>query len=298
MKQFAFLVHPLIPLARRLSAVPTVKPHLLFGRPPRIPDDVEVYCRLGFEDAEGAIVGVPLLPDELLADQARALVAMERAVQIAAPARYIGLGSVLAVVAGRGAPLQEACGLPVTTGNVATTWAALSITRAAARARGATRIGVLGGRGAVGRALAELLRADFDVVVDPAEPRDHLFLVGANTSGQLLDPSALAPGTTLVDVSLPRTLSGPAPPGVTVLAGESVALPRGWRRDVWGHLFHIVAGYGTRSVYACLLEPLIAVRQGRTEPFAQGRRIEAAAVRAFGAAAEAAGFRPELKRLR
>lgn len=298
MKRFTFLVHPLVPLARRLAAVPTVRPHLLAGRPPRIPDDVEVLCHLGFEDVEGAIVQIPLLPDELLADQSRALVAMERAVQIAAPARFVGLGSVLAVVAGRGVALQEACGLPVTTGNVATTWAAHTITRAAARRHKATRIAVLGGRGAVGRALGELLRADFDVVIDPPDVGDFPFLVGAHTSGQLLDPAALAPNAVLVDVSLPRTLAGSPRPGQTVYAGESVALPPGWRRNLWGWLFHIVAGYGTRSVYACLLEPLVAARLGRTEPFAQGRRIDVAAVRAFGAAADAAGFRPELTLLR
>lgn len=299
MKRFAFLVHPLIPLALRLSGVPTLRPGLLLGtRAPRIPDDVEIYCRLGLDDVEGVVVGIPMLPAELLADQALALRAMERAAQIASPARVIGLGSVLAVVAGRGQALQEACGLPVTTGNVATTWAALHITRAAAKLHGAHRITVLGGRGAVGRAMAELLRADFDVTVDPPTLDGARFIVGANTSGTFLDPSAIARDAVIVDVSLPRTLSGRPRPDTVVYAGESVALPPTWRRDGWGYLFHIVAGYGVDSVYACLLEPLIAARLGRSEPFAQGRRIDVSAVRAFGAAAEAAGFRPELKRIR
>lgn len=278
--------------------MPTVKPGLLLGtRPPRIPEDVGQYCRLGFDDVEGVIMGIPLLPDELLADQSQALVAMERAVQLAAPVGVVGLGSVLAVVAGRGQALQEACGLPVTTGNVATAWAAFDIATRAARERNQGRIAVLGGRTGVGKVLAELLRAEFDVTVDPPDLAAHPFLVGAHTSGQFIAPDALAPGAVLVDVSLPRTLSGRPRADTTVYAGESVALPPGWRRDGWGVLFHLLAGYGLNSVYACLLEPLIAARLGRSEPFAQGRRVEAEAVRAFGKAASAAGFVPELKRL-
>lgn len=293
-KRFTFLVHPLVPLARHLSGVPTARTHLVFGTAPaRIPEDVATYCRVGFEGVEGVIVGVPLLPDQLLSDQSRALVGMERAVQEAAPVGFVGLGSVLSAVAGRGRPLQDACGLPVTTGNAATAWAAVHIARSAAGT--GRRVAVLGGNGAVGRVIAELLRPDFDVGVDPQDLREWPLIVGAHSSGGGVDPARLAHGTTLVDVALPRTLSGPAPHGVTVLAGESVALPPGWRRDGWGWLFHLVAGYGLRSVYACLLEPLIALRIGRSEPFAQGRRVEVEAVREFGAAAEAAGFRPERK---
>ncbi len=293
--RFVFLVHPLVRTAQVLSAVRTGRPKLAVSGSPTI-DDVAVLCRIGFGEVEGLVVGVPLLPDALLADQARALAWMERGVQIAAPIGHVGLGSVLAVVAGRGSALAEACGLPVTTGNAATAWAATSITR---RVAGGRPIAVLGGRGAVGRAVAELLEEAGHVVsLDPADVSGYEVVVGAHTTGGILAPSALHPRATLIDVALPPTLSGPPPEGVTVLAGESVALPAGWRRDVWGHLFHIVAGYGWSSVYACLLEPLIAAQLGRATPFAQGRRLDAASVRAFGAAAEAAGFVPRVRRLR
>ncbi len=292
--RFAFLVHPLVPAARRLQALRTYRPRLLVTDRPTI-DDVAVICRIGFGEVEGVVVGVPLLPDELLADQARALAWMERAAQIAAPIGHVGLGSVLAVVAGRGTALAEACGLPVTTGNAATAWAATSIVR---RVAGGRPVAVLGGRGAVGRAIADVLAADgMLVAVDPMDVAAYEVVVGAHTTGGVLAPSALHPRATLVDVALPPTLSGPAPRGVTVLAGESVALPNGWRRDGWGYLFHLVAGYGWNAVYACLLEPLIAARLGRATPFAQGRRLDVAAVRAFGAAAEEAGFVPRIHRI-
>ena len=292
--RFVFLVHPLVRAARRLAALRTYRPRLLVTDRPTI-DDVAVLARVGFGEVEGLVVGVPLLPDELLADQARALAWMERGVQIAAPVGYVGLGSVLAVVAGRGTALGEACGLPVTTGNAATTRAATHVVRRVAQKR---PVAVLGGRGAVGRAVADVLLAEgHTVAVDPQDVAAYEVVVGAHTTGGVLAPSALHPRATLIDVALPPTLSGPPPPGVTVLAGESVALPKGWRRDGWGHIFHLVAGYGWSSVYACLLEPLIAARLGRATPFAQGRRLDVAAVRAFGAAAEAAGFVPRVKRL-
>ncbi len=292
--RFTFLVHPLVPLARRLGAVPTTRPRLLLTGKPTI-DDVGVYARVGLGDVEGVIVGVPLLPEELLADQVRALAWMERGVQVAAPVGWVGLGSVLSVVAGRGTALSEACGLPVTTGNAATAWAAATVTRAVA---GGRRVAVLGGRGAVGRAVADVLRADgLDVSVDPEEVAAFEVVVGAHTTGGVLAPGALHPHATLIDVALPLTLSGPPPRGVVVLAGESIALPRGWRRDGWGYLFHLLAGYGWSGVYACLLEPLLAAQTGRETPFAQGRRLDVAAVRAFGAAAESAGFVPRISRL-
>ncbi len=277
-RRFAFVVHPLVPVARTIYALRTGRPGLaLARRDGSSPDDVSVIARVGFRDVEGVIVGVPMLPEQLLSDQAAALRAMTRAVQVVSPVDVVGLGSVLSVVAGRGAALQEATGVPVTTGNAATAWAAW---RAVERVRAGRPVAVIGARGAVGRVLVELLDAD----PDPAELRDYPVVVGANTTGGAVDPSRLAPGTTLVDVALPRTLSGPPPAGVTVVPGERLPLPVGYRRDLWGHLFHVVAGYGHGHVYACLLEPLVAVLAGRRTPWAQGRSLSTDTVRAFGVA--------------
>jgi predicted amino acid dehydrogenase len=198
---------------------------------------------------------------------------------------------VLSVVAGRGKELQARCGIPVTTGNAATAWAAAVVARGVA---GQRRVAVLGARGAVGRALVELLGAE----ADPPDLGEYEVVVGAHTSGGVLDPGALRPGTTLVDVALPPTLSAAPRPGTTVLAGESVRLPRAWRRDGWAYIFHLAAGYGLSHVYACLLEPYLALRTGRGEPFAQGRALALDAVHSLAAAAEAEGFRPEPRRLR
>lgn len=284
-----FLVHPLVPAARVLIGLRTGNVGLALGtRDGTDPDDARIVARVGFGDVEGVIAAVPMLPDQLLADQERALACMERAVQMAAPTGCVGLGSVLSVVAGRGKALQERCGIPVTTGNAATAWAAWRVTQQVAMGR---PVAVIGSRGTVGKALVELCEA----AADPADLSRFSVLVGAHTTGGSVDPSEVAPGTTLVDVALPRTLSGRARPGVRVVAGESVALPPGWRRDAWGHAFHVLAGYGHQSVYACLLEPLIAVLSGRTQPWAQGRTLPVEAVRAFGAEAEGWGFRAQIR---
>ncbi len=288
MRRFAFLVHPLVEPARRVLAVRTLRPLVALGarRADPLADVVEI-TRLQFAGVEGVVMAVPMLPDELLADQELALRAMERAVQEAAPVQFVGLGSVLSVVAGRGQALQEACGIPVTTGNAATAWAAVETARALIRSAGVRRVGVIGGRGTVGKAVASLLGDEVEVVVDPQDVRTCGMLVGTHTTGGTLDPSAFPEGI-LVDVALPPTMSGRAL--CKVYAGEAVALPAGWQRDVWGGPFHVVAGYGWGRVYACLLEPLVALATGRDRPWAQGKRLDPADVRAFGEACRGLGL--------
>lgn len=294
-RRFVFLVHPLVEPARRVLAIRTFTPAVVLGLRPADPvGDVAEITRLSFAGVEGIVMGVPMLPSELLADQELGLRAMERAVQEAAPVQFVGLGSVLSVVAGRGTALQAACGLPVTTGNAATAWAASEVVKTLVVERGVRRVGVLGGRATVGKAIAGLLADELrgvEVIVDPQDVGSCGLIVGAHTTGGTLAPSAYPKGI-LVDVALPPTLSGPAEPGCEVYAGEAVALPAGWHRDRWGALFHIVAGYGRRRVYACLLEPLVALASGREGPWAQGKRLDPSEVRAFGVAATRLGLRP------
>ena len=58
----------------------------------------------------------------------------------------------------------------------------------------------------------------------------------------------------------------------------------------WGHLFHVVAGYGPRQVFACLVEPLIPLLKVGGA-FARPANI-ARRTRAIGQAARALGFHP------
>ena len=266
--------------------------------------------------AEGVVVTIPRTPDVLLEDQVGALRAMIEAAHVAGPVDAVGLGSLLAVVAGRGASLQEHLDVPVTTGGAATTWCAVENTLRVCGERGVDRVAVLGFAGAVGQAVAQLLveagldvrvagrgkalerkAAKLGVPLARAEEavRGAPVVVGAATTGGTLDPGALDGGTVLLDVALPPTLTpGLRPAGVEVLAAEAMELPPGWRKGFWGRLYHWVSGYGQDQVYACLLEPMVLAVTGRTTPFAQGRRVRADDVRAFGHAARGLGLRPRL----
>ncbi len=323
--RFVFLVHPFTGAVRRAAALRTARPRLGLGlRPQPTIDDARPICRLVLETpdrlVEGVVVTVPMLPEQLLDDQEAALAMMRAAVARAGGAvDVVGLGSLLAVVAGRGSALQQHLWQPVTTGAAATAWAAAENAKAAAKGLGVWPHGsmaVLGHRGTVGTAVVELLQADgatrlhvaardgqarraraqglvpFDD--EAAAAAGCLVVVGASTTGGILHPRALTRGAVLVDVAIPRTLSGPARRGTRVLAGEAVLPPRTYRQGRWGSVYHLLAGYGPAHLFACLVEPMIMAAEGRTQPFAQGRRVSSQALRDIRRLAPAWGFEPVL----
>lgn len=265
--------------------------------------------------AMGDIISIALAPDQMLADQMLALTRMWRAARLVPDAQAVGLGSLCAVVAGRGEELAGRLDVPVTTGAAATAWAmhhnTLAVLDGLGQGRGS--VAIIGSNGPVGRAVAALLvedgvkvrvdsrrggrKLDVQVCDGPDDAaRGCPVVVGAGPTGNTLSPSALAPGAVVVDVALPATLTGPAPAGCHVLAGEAVVPPPTWHRRVWGRLFHVFAGYGPRQVFACLMEPLIIVASGRQRPYALGRQLAVEDVRELGERALALGFRPRLAR--
>ena len=315
--RFAFLVHALSVPHQRVLGLRHFTPGLAFGRRDGTsPYDLGEVARVGLRNlVDGVVADVPMTPDQMLADQERALARMERLVhrlQRSGPVHAVGLGSLCAVVAGRGSALAERVDVPVTTGGAATAWSLLENTRAVlARRRGP--VAVLGARNPVGQAVAALLSAEgVPVVVDnkraargltvevapSAEEavRSCRVVVGAGPTGGTLDPAALQPGSVLVDVAIPATPAGSVGRGVKILAGEAVSVPRTWERGGWGRLYQVLAGYGPFQVYACLIEPLVMALQERKKPYALGRRIDPDDVVRFGEAAVAYGFRPRLAR--
>ena len=298
----------------RVSGAPLHDAALITGRV-SARDAPGELCRLGVKGrVDGQVISVPRLPEHLLTDQEAALDAMERAVDFAGPVDAVGLGSLLAVVAGRGASLAERVSVPVTTGAAATSWAAVRNALDLLDGRDQP-VAVLGFSSVVGLQVAGALREHGVTVVaggsgkalarkaskigvelmDERTAAGSADLVlGCATTGGTLEASALRAGATLLDVALPPTLKpGPRPRGVRVFAGEAVELPAGWTRGVWGRLYHVFSGYGLRSVYACLLEPMVMALQGRREPYALGRRVD---LRGFTEAAQELGLKPRLAR--
>ena len=277
------------------------------------PEDVVPVCRFTLAGvAEGAVVGVPMTPEDLLVDQDRAVDRMARAVALAGPVQAVGLGSLCAVVAGRGEALADRLDVPVTNGGAAAAWALLDNVRSLlARVGGQRPVAVVGARGPVGKAVVECLIADgFQVRVDhprAARGTDAVacanaeeavsgcrVIVGAGPTGGTVPAVSVDPDAIVVDVAIPGTLVGAVPPGVTVLAGEAVSYPDNWNRGFWGWLYHVLSGYGPHQVFACLIEPLVLAVMGRQAPFSIGRTLRAADVEAFGVAARSLGFQPRL----
>lgn len=315
MPRFAFLVHALTGFHRRAVGVRSLRPGLALGRRDGTAlGDVTEICRVGLRGvAEGVVVNVPLTPEQMLADQERALSRMMRAAALAGPVGAIGLGSLCAVVAGRGEALAAQVSSPVTTGGAATAWALWQNTRRVLAVRPGP-VGIVGSSGAVGGAVAALLAEDgvalrldhpraargvpgATAFAGPAEAVEGCeIIVGAGPTGATLPAEAVKPGAVIIDVALPATARGRLPRGVRVLAGEAVCLPAGWDRDGWGWLYHVLAGYGPTQVFACVIEPLVLAAIGRDRPFALGRKIEIEAIRTFATAAEGFGFKPRLAR--
>ncbi|RME21190.1 MAG: hypothetical protein D6798_18725, partial [Deltaproteobacteria bacterium] len=305
------MVHPLTPLLRRLLGVRTLSPALVLDRGD---GPGGVVAQLGIPGvALGTVVSLSLTPEQMLADQHLALQRMVELTGLVPEARAIGLGSLCAVVAGRGEELARRIDRPVTTGGAATAWAVHDNVRRLLAARGLRRgpVAIVGSSGPVGRALAVLLSGDgVDVVVDHARGGRGLpvrvaagpdeaaagcpVVIGAGPTGGSVSAEVLAAGTVVVDVAIPGTVRGVVPPDVQVLLGEAVVPPPTWSRRLWGRLYHLFSGYGPRQVFACAIEPLVMVASGRTAPFALGRHLDVDDVRRFGRQAAALGFRPRL----
>lgn len=321
-RRFAFVVHALSSLHRRAIGLRRARPELVLG----FDDGADAWSGRGRlatyrfgDDLVGDILAVPLAPEQMLTDQSRAVARMERVVREGMQrhgVRYeaVGLGSLCAVVGGRGDALAQRLSVPVTTGAAATAWSLWENTVAVAEGRQLVGpIGVVGSAGPVGRGVAALLADDgWPVRVDskrggrklPVEVCPSVedtvhgapLIVGAGPTGGTLAPEAVASGAVLVDVAIPATLTGPPERGIDVLAGEAVVGPSHLRGGGWGPIYQTLAGYGPWQLFACVIEPLVMAATGRTEPYALGRRLKPDTIQAFGDAAASLGFRPRLAR--
>ena len=117
MKRFLFLVHPLSSTHRHIMGL---RCRLwkglrsgVYGR-----NEIATLCRFRLADKiEGIVISIPLLPNEMIEDQERALNFLHHAYRTAL-SQYgsidaVGLGSLCSVVASRGIELQKLIPVPV-----------------------------------------------------------------------------------------------------------------------------------------------------------------------------------------
>jgi len=276
-------------------------------------EDVLPVCSLDLVGVcEGQVVGVPMTPHDLLSDQQRAVDRMVEAVALAGDVHAVGLGSLCAVVGGRGEELAGRLSVPVTNGGAATAWALLENVRQVLHYRPGP-VAIVGARSPVGQAVAACLVSDGVAVrVDHKRAARGLdvqacdgpveavqgcqVIVGAGPTGGTVPAAAIAPGAVVVDVAIPGTLVGRPDSTVQVLAGEALDYPPHWRKGFWGWLYHVLSGYGPSQVFACLIEPLVLAVEGRADPYSIGRHLDPKDVDAFGVSARQLGFSPRLAR--
>jgi predicted amino acid dehydrogenase len=321
--RFLFIVHALSNEHRRIIGVRGAKLGLsLDRRDGSDPRDVSHICSFSLPSSRthaavhGDVVAIPLTPKELLIDQDRAVRMMHRAVKVSErtgpSVDVVGLGSLCAVVGGRGVALQDRLSVPVTTGGAATVWTMFSNAIQANPHR--EPMGVLGSSSPVGKALIKLLHAQrFPLIVDSKKSirgltgqlqvRDSLeiagtekWLIGCGPTGPIGDESVLQTNTTVLDVALPHTFApeDSSRCDIRTFYAERMTMPDTWKRGVWGRIYHLVSGYGYRTVLACLVEPVVMAANRRTDPYALGRSLDVADVLDFGRQAANLGFHPTL----
>jgi 3-acetyloctanal aminotransferase len=272
----------------------------------------------------GEVRYLPYTAEQLLRrpTTARTLVAAEVTALRDGGAALVGLGGATSIVGDRGLWTAAQVGIPVTSGNSLTVYAAHRELLHAAALLGLapehTRVAVIGYPGSIGLALARLLLADgflLDLVcrrgnrspeallrhLDPAvhdrvrladdvarcSEETRLF-VCASSVGGLVAPESLRPGSVVVDVALPRDVTGPPRDrgdvvivdGGLVSASDAVTVGDGGLPSP------------ARQLNGCLAETIVLALEGRAESFSLGRDLDPERVRAIGAIAARHGFLP------
>lgn len=235
-------------------------------------------------------------------------------------AELVGLGGATSIVGDGGRAVLDRTGVPVTSGNSLTTYAAHRLLRQVAdvldRPPGCTTVGVIGHPGSIGTALARLLLADGFRVhlvcrrgrlqrerllaqIDPAHHdrvvlgddviaclRETRLVLAASSAGGVVDPAELRQGTIVVDVALPRDVKEPTGrDDVLVLDGGLVSAGP-------GVLLDDAEFAPTERLNGCLAETMVLALEARACSFSLGRDLDVGRITDIGLLAERHGFSP------
>ncbi len=235
-------------------------------------------------------------------------------------AQILGLGAFTSVVGDAGQTIARSLEVPVTTGDSYTVSLAVQAVREAASLmeiplRNATAA-VVGATGAIGRVCAELLagevgrlvlisrsldrlealraslqpgaRAELALSTDmQALSEAQLILTVTSSTGSLIDPRALRPGSVVCDVARPRDVSA-----MVAAVRDDILVIDGGMVDVPGPVdFHFNFGFPPGKAYACMAETMILALEGRFEDYTVGKEIGLGRVREITGLAEKHGFR-------
>lgn len=238
-------------------------------------------------------------------------------------AQLVGLGGFTAIVGNRGLQTLDRSGVAVTTGNSLTAYAAYkNVLEAMARldvAPDEAEVAVVGYPGSIALVIAKLLARDGcrlrlvhrgsaeqgreSLAYLPADMHGQVrltsdidscydelrFYVAATSSGGVIDPYRLAPGSVVVDAALPRDVLPyrHERKDILIIDGGLVSASQALR-------------FGTETLglapkkflNGCLAETLVLALEGRAEAFSIGRELPEERVLEIGRIAELHGFSP------
>lgn len=337
MRSFAFIIHPIDPkrdVARKYPFLGQVLPESVinfvcrFWPPVQLSHITGARSRATGEEIEGWLIAVPYTPRRMLhlppEEVYRKVVA---AGQLAASlgAQLLGLGAYTSVVGDGGVTIAQRLDIAVTTGDSYTAAVSVAATREAARRMDIdlahATLAVVGGAGAIGRAVSQLLaphvgrmvlvgrrrenlvgvaedaqRAGCDDVVTSTDVMDiaqaEAVVTVTSSGGNLIQPAMLRRGAVVCDVSRPRDVSRhvvQARDDVLVIDGGLVQVPG--RVD-----FGFDYGLPPDLTYGCLAETMALTFEGRFEDYSIGKDLSLAQVREINTIAAKHGF--ELAALR
>ncbi|XLY89502.1 aminotransferase class III-fold pyridoxal phosphate-dependent enzyme [Ectopseudomonas mendocina] len=274
---------------------------------------------------EGIVHYMPLTAEEMLA-QPRAIA--QRVIKgvdslKAQGAQLVGLGGFTAIVGNRGLQTLERTGVPVTTGNSLTAYAAYrNVLEAMQRLEVKpedSEVAVVGYPGSIALAIARLLGRDgcrlrlihrggaeqarqgLEYLPQALRERVCLsndiepcydevrFYVAATSSGGIIDPYRLAPGSVVVDAALPRDVMPYRRDRNDILIIDGGLVSAGTSLRFGAESMGLAP---KKFLNGCLAETLVLGLEGRAEAFSIGRELPEDKVLEIGQLAESHGLSP------
>lgn len=337
MRSFAFIIHPIDAkrdVARKYPFLGKVLPEAVinfvcrFWPPVRLSHITGARSQATGDEIEGWLIAVPYTPQRMLSlppeEVYKKIVA---AGQLAADlgAEILGLGAYTSVVGDGGTTIAQRLDIAVTTGDSYTAAISVDATREAARRMGTdlaqATLAVVGGAGAIGRAVAQLLAPHVGRMLLIGRQREGLVEVAENvkhagcadvvistnvmdvaqaevvvtvtsSGGNLIQPEMLRRGAVVCDVSRPRDVSQHV-----VLARDDVLVIDGGLVRVPGRVdFGFDYGLPPDLTYGCLAETMVLTFESRFEDYSIGKNLSLGQVREIDTLAAKHGF--ELAALR
>ena len=337
MHSFAFIIHPIDPkrdVARKYPLLGKVLPEAAIHFVCRFWPPIELSHITGArseatgEEIEGWLIAVPYTPQRMLQLPTtevyhKIIAAGHLAARLGA--QILGLGAYTSVIGDGGATIARNLDIAVTSGDSYTAALSVQATRQAAQLMdidiAQATLAVVGGAGAIGAAVAQLLapyanrmlligrqRETLDVVAEKVRragcrevqtsteildvAKARVVVTVTSAGGNLIQPEMLQRGAVVCDVSRPRDVSHhviQVRDDVLVIDGGLVRVP--------GEVdFGFNYGLPPHLTYGCLAETMALAFEGRFEDYSIGKELSVERVQEIDALAIKHGF--ELAALR